>query len=522
MGRVTRLIFSLLLLPLMFLSFSVHDAAAAGKTQGKIVLDNKELALPKGIVIENVNGSVMIPIRIVVENLGFEVLWEQTSRKVTIKQDFKSVELIVGSKSANADGIRLDLNAAPKQTGGTVLVPIRFVSEQFGLKVGWDNRDKIVYLTGGAPAPQVAAPTPIPSPVPSPTAQVPSVTPGNLGGSIPGIVVSTPSPAASIPGNDGTLAGVSQVKGAVFSENKLVVAVDGSVKPSITVMNNPARIIVDLPGTAFAPEFAGSLQQGLAGNGSPQGKLDVTGYPLVSEIRYALFSVNPSIVRFVIQTAVSQPYQLSTDESKGLVTIDLNTQGVPWNGGGTAGNTGKPVVVLDAGHGGSKPGAVSITGRLEKDFNLAVVRKAGALLEQDGRMTVVYTRTEDTHLELQDRVVIAEAAGATLFLSVHANSLETSFPNWNKINGSETYYSRSESLPFAQIMHKHLLAGTGFKDNGVRYKSLHVTRETRMPAVLLEAGYLTNVDNETALYTDYLQNNLAGEIAAGIKEYLGL
>ncbi|MFF2908187.1 N-acetylmuramoyl-L-alanine amidase [Paenibacillus sp. NPDC057934] len=518
MGRATRLLFSLLLLPLMFLSLSIHDAAAAGKGQGKIVLDNKELALPKGIAIENVNGSVMIPIRIVVENLGFEVLWEQASRKVTIKQDFKSVELIVGSKTANADGVRLDLNAAPKQTGGTVLVPIRFVSEQFGLKVGWDNRSKIVYLTGGAPTPQVAAPTP----VPSPTAPIPSVTPGNLDGSIPGTVVPTPSSAASVPGNDGTLAGAPQVKGAVFSENKLVVAVEGSVKPSITVMNNPARIIVDLPGAVFAPEFAGSLQQGVAGNGSPQGKLDVTGYPLLSEIRYALFSVNPSIVRFVIQTAVSQPYQLSTDENTGLVTIDLNTQGVPWNGGGTAGNTGKPVIVLDAGHGGSKPGAVSITGRLEKDFNLAVVRKAGALLEQDGRITVVYTRTEDVHLELQDRVVLAEAAGATLFLSVHANSLETSFPNWNKINGSETYYSRSESLPFAQIMHKHLLAGTGFKDNGVRYKSLHVTRETRMPAVLLEAGYLTNVDNEAALYTDYLQNNLAGEIAAGIKEYLGL
>ncbi|OBZ18705.1 hypothetical protein A8L34_03860 [Bacillus sp. FJAT-27264] len=520
MGRATRLIFSLLFLLMMFLSLSIHAAAAAGKGQGKIVLDNKELALPKGIAIENVNGSVMIPIRIVVENLGFEVLWEQTSRKVTIKQDFKSVELVVGSKTANADGVHLDLNAAPKQTGGTVLVPIRFVSEQFGLKVGWDNRSKIVYLTGGAPTPPVPSPTP--SPTPSSAAPIPSATPGNLEGSIPGTVVPTPSSAASVPGSDGTLASAPQVKGAVFSENKLVVAVEGSVKPSITVMKNPARIIVDLPGAAFAPEFAGSLQQGVAGNGSPQGKLDVTGYPLVSEIRYALFSVNPSIVRFVIQTAVSQPYQLSTDEVTGLVTIDLNTQGVPWNGGGTAGNTGKPVIVLDAGHGGSKPGAVSITGRLEKDFNLAVVRKAGALLEQDGRMTVVYTRTEDVHLELQDRVVLAEVAGASLFLSVHANSLETSFPNWNKINGSETYYSRSESLPFAQIMHKHLLAGTGFKDNGVRYKSLQVTRETRMPAVLLEAGYLTNVDNEAALYTDDLQNNLAGEIAAGIKEYLGL
>lgn len=117
---------------------------------------------------------------------------------------------------------------------------------------------------------------------------------------------------------------------------------------------------------------------------------------------------------------------------------------------------------------------------------------------------------------------IAQAANATLFVSLHANSLDVSYPNRSKVNGSETYYSRSESLPLAEIMQKHLVAGTGFKDNGVRSKSLHVTRETRMPAVLLEAGYLTNAGDEAGLYSEQLQNNLAREIVAGIKEYLGL
>lgn len=505
MGNAARRTLLFLLLPLLFMTFAIHDAAAAGAAKGKIILDERELVLPKGAAIENVNGSVMIPIRVVVENLGFEVLWEQKSRKVTIKQDVKSIDLAVGRKTAVADGVTLDLNTAPKQAGGTVLVPIRFVSEQFGLKVGWDNQDKIVYLTGGNAAP---IPTPEPAVTPSPTPVS-----GNEGS--PAFPPSTPTASPSVQPTVYPEI-TAQVKGAVFSENKLTVAVTGGVTPKITTMTNPARIIVDFPGTGFAADFAGHLQHGVTESGSPQGKLDTSGYPLITEIRYALFSSSPSTVRFVIQTVSSQQYLLSKDDAAGLVTVDLNPQWFPPVTGG------KPIVVLDAGHGGVKPGAVSITGRLEKDFNLAVVLKAGAILAQDDRLTLVYTRTADTHLELQDRVNIAEAAGASLFLSVHGNSLERSFPNWSKINGSETYYSRQESLPFAQVMHRHLVAGTGFKDNGVRSKSLHVTRETTMPAVLLEAGYLTNTDNEAAMYTEALQDNLAREIAAGIKEYLGL
>jgi N-acetylmuramoyl-L-alanine amidase len=309
--------------------------------------------------------------------------------------------------------------------------------------------------------------------------------------------------------------------GAVFSENRLIVAVTGGAKPSVTKISSPDRIVIDFPGAAFALDFVGSLP-GIAANGTPQGKLDVSGYPLITEVRYALFTASPPTVRFVIQTVGSQPYQLSTDESTGLVTIDLNAVNSGGGPSGGTGSTGRPVVVLDAGHGGTQSGAVSLTGKLEKDINLSVVNKVGALLLQDGLVNVVFTRTADITLGLQDRVNIAEAAKANLFISVHGNSLAAGYPNRDKINGSETYYSRSESLPLAQIIHKHLVAGTGFKDNGIRSKSLHVTRETSMPAVLLELGYLTNAGNESSMLSEQMQNNLAREIVAGIYEYLGL
>lgn len=507
----------LLLLPLLLCFPGRGEAAGTG---GKIFLDAKELTLPKNTSVQNVNGSVMVPIRLISENLGYTVNWEPKTRKVTLKQDFKTVELTVGSKEADADGVQLKLNAAPIQSkGDSVMVPIRFISEQFGLKVDWNNTDKIVYLSGGVPAVPTSEPSPTPgasAPAPAPSATpAPSQTPGQ--------------PASQTP--SGTL---QSVKGAVFSENKLLIAVSGPVQPVVQKLDSPTRIVVDLPYTNFAPDAA---VQGVGAVGA-QAKLDTAGYPQVKEVRYALFSSEPSTVRYVIELVGDSGYAVYTDEMSGLITIDLNHTTVPSpaptpaNGGTPTATApaasgapvptqnpaadGKLVVVLDAGHGGKQPGASSVTGKKEKDFNLAVILKVKQLLDAETGIQAVYTRVDDKTLGLQDRVDIAEKAGADIFISVHANSWTAS------TNGTETYYTRKESLELAKVMHKHLVAATGLKDNGVRTKSLHVTRETSMPAVLLEVGYLSNKKEEAILYSEKLQNDVAREIVAGIKEYLGL
>lgn len=263
MKKAGQRVLLLLLLPLLLLSFAGHKAAAAGTNPGKIVMDSKELALPKGVILENVNGSVMIPIRVVVENLGFKVLWEQSSRKVTLQQDGKSVQLAVGSTTAQADGVNLTLNAAPKQNGGTVLVPVRFVSEQFGLSVGWDNTDKTVYLSGGVTETAPATSDPLPSATAAPSVSTGAApvavespaptTPPQSGTEIleelDGSVIVTPTPPATSP----------VVKGAVFSENRLIVAAAGGAKATVTRVTGPDRIVVDFAGAAFAPDFSGSF-----------------------------------------------------------------------------------------------------------------------------------------------------------------------------------------------------------------------------------------------------------------------
>ncbi|MOA25537.1 Sporulation-specific N-acetylmuramoyl-L-alanine amidase [compost metagenome] len=126
------------------------------------------------------------------------------------------------------------------------------------------------------------------------------------------------------------------------------------------------------------------------------------------------------------------------------------------------------------------------------------------------------TRDSDTYPTLQERAKLANSMNADIFISIHANSGSST------ASGVETYYTRSESLALANVMHKYLVQSSGLTDRKVRTKSLHVTRETTMPAVLLECGYLSNSKDDALLYTEDFQNNVADGIAKGIKEYLGL
>lgn len=195
----------------------------------------------------------------------------------------------------------------------------------------------------------------------------------------------------------------------------------------------------------------------------------------------------------------------------GYVIIDLNVdQSYPSKG------SGKPLVVIDAGHGGTDPGAISVTKKKEKDLNLSIVKKVEALLKKETQLDYVLTRSTDVYVTLQDRAKLANNLNADVFVSIHANSGSAT------ASGVETYYTRQESVPFANVMHKYLVKSSGLSDRKVRAKSLHVTRETTMPAVLLEVGYLSNKSDEALLYTEKFQNSVAQGVVDGIKEYLGL
>ncbi|MCM3698067.1 N-acetylmuramoyl-L-alanine amidase family protein [Paenibacillus macerans] len=473
-----------MLFTLIFLfAFSQTGHAAAGSTS--VYLDGRALTLPENGQVQNVNGNVMIPIRVVAEELGFDVNWEKKTGTVTIQQPGTILTLAVNKTTATVNGSDVKLTAAPMLAKDTTLVPLRFVGEQMGLTVSWDNSKKAAYLL-------------------SPSS-------GSGSGSIdnPESGNESEQPGTPIePENGGELASVT---GISFVDNRLMIAVDKNVTPNIFTMNGPDRLVVDLPQTVFAE----SLATGQTMDSNQSGVMEVIDSPDVSRVRFALFSSDPWTVRVVLDLNRQVNYSL-VNENDGLIIVDLNAEATaPWEG--TDADDGLTTVVIDAGHGGKDPGASSITKKKEKDFNLAVALKVQQLLlEQGPSINVVMTRESDTYPTLQDRVKIAENADADIFISIHANSGSAT------ATGVETYYTRSASAGLAKVMHKHLVESSGLPDRKVRTQSLHVTRETTMPAVLLECGYLSNKNDEALLYTEEFQNNVAQGIVDGIIEYLGV
>ncbi|KQY87819.1 N-acetylmuramoyl-L-alanine amidase [Paenibacillus sp. Root52] len=461
-------------LVLLFVFGLVFPGYSHAATDTKIILDGKEIVQPSDAKAENINSSVMVPIRVISESLGYGVDWQQKTSTVTISKDNTAMQMIVGQKTATVNGSNVNLDVPPLVKNGTTLVPLRFVGEQMGLKVGWNNTTKTVTL----------------------------VTQNSGSGN------GTTTPPNSGNNSGDTQEGLVLVNGISFSDNRFLIATSGDTKPNVFTMTGPDRIVIDLPNTAFADSFS----QGQALDSNQNGQLVVNGYPDVSKIRYSLYSNTPSTVRFVIDLSGSKGYDVQNDS--GLVIVDLNKEGATPQP--PVGNNGKKVVVVDAGHGDQDPGAIGVTGKREKDFNLAMALKVEALLKKESNIDVVLTRSDDTFLALKERVRIAESLKADIFISIHANSGPAA------ANGVETFYSRATSQALAKVMHKHLLQSSGLKDRGVKTASLHVTRETTMPAVLLEGGFLSNKSDEAALFTESFQNSVAKGIVAGIKEYLGI
>ncbi|MGN0383505.1 MAG: N-acetylmuramoyl-L-alanine amidase [Eubacterium sp.] len=173
-------------------------------------------------------------------------------------------------------------------------------------------------------------------------------------------------------------------------------------------------------------------------------------------------------------------------------------------------------VVIDAGHGGTDPGA-TFEGRQEKDDNLNLALAVGQILSDNG-IDVKYTRTTDVYDTPFQKATFANEAGADFFVSLHRNS----GPVANAYEGVETlvYDDSGIKADMARNINRNL-EEIGFKNLGVTERpNLVVLKRTKMPAVLVEAGFINSyADNERF---DELFNETAQAIADGILETLGM
>jgi N-acetylmuramoyl-L-alanine amidase len=173
------------------------------------------------------------------------------------------------------------------------------------------------------------------------------------------------------------------------------------------------------------------------------------------------------------------------------------------------------LVILDPGHGGKDPGAVGIGGLQEKNVILPISQEVAQILQQNG-VGVRMTRDTDYFVSLEGRTVLANNAGADLFVSIHANAISMSRP---EVNGLEVYYYRSGKT-LAETLHRSILGNIQMRDRGVRTANFYVLRNTSMPSILIEVGFVTGREDAPRLSTPAFRSQMAQAIAQGILQYI--
>tara|TARA_Y100001970_G_scaffold286901_1_gene410225 strand:- start:13018 stop:14124 length:1107 start_codon:yes stop_codon:yes gene_type:complete len=175
-------------------------------------------------------------------------------------------------------------------------------------------------------------------------------------------------------------------------------------------------------------------------------------------------------------------------------------------------------VVIDPGHGGPDTGAIGIDGIREKDIVLDVSKRVAYILSSRG-VIVQLTRNKEIDLDLPSRVAIANRSNANAFVSIHANA---SRGKKSYINGVETFFYsgwRGRSLA-TKIQREIVKVSPGTPNRGVRKGRYYVIRMTRMPAALVEIGFITGRIDSRRLKQKTFRNKIAFAISKGILEYL--
>ncbi|MBR1811053.1 MAG: N-acetylmuramoyl-L-alanine amidase [Clostridia bacterium] len=187
-----------------------------------------------------------------------------------------------------------------------------------------------------------------------------------------------------------------------------------------------------------------------------------------------------------------------------------------------------PTVILDAGHGGSDPGASNDAGTvIESAMTLDIAKQTADILSQKG-IRVVMTRSEDTDVSLDSRIAITRKYAPDMFVSIHCDSAETA-----SLFGTHTFYFKNYSAPLAASIQSHMAqvygalyaadnAAAETADKGIKFFPFAVTRVEECPSVLVECGYLSNATDCEFINSAAGRLKIADAIAKGILEQLNV
>ncbi len=328
--------------------------------------------------------------------------------------------------------------------------------------------------------PRTAQPTTAP-PSPPSVAPAPSATPT----ASPSFQPASPDPGTATPGPRILEVTAERQVGRI----RIVVVGDRPLDYQVRELPDPDRVVVDVLGV-FVP-----VKQEL----NPGGPVEV--------VRAAQFQTDPDVTRIVVQWRLRTRYEVVTEEGGSRLVVVVDELPPEARRGGH-------LVAIDPGHGGKDPGAIGATGLVEKDVVLDIGLRLREALHRHSVRTVM-TRETDVFVELADRVAIAMRFGATVFVSVHANATARGV-----IRGVETYYLKPNSLLLATWVQEELGRSLGIPDRGIRIANFKVLRDSPVPSVLVEVGYLTNLEDEALLRTSAFRQRAAEAIARGVTRFV--
>ena len=350
----------------------------------------------------------------------------------------------------------------------------------------------------------------------------------------------------------------TSVQGLRYSSYKnhtrVVVDMDGPVEFVRNRLSNPDRLYFDLKDCTLSKKTKSSLS---------------IDDGILKSVRVAQFK--KGMVRVVFDVKRFKNFYAFMLENPYRLVIDVYVQGSNKSSGKprkkkkifTGANPYKiRTIVIDPGHGGKDPGAIGKRGLREKDITLYVGKRLGKILKAKHGVKVVYTRTRDVFVPLNERTEIANSRKADLFISVHTNAskkrkvrgIETYFLNWTnnrealKVAARENRISvrkmqkiqnglqmilqdlarnskREESLRLAHSVQNAMVNSlkkdySKIENLGVKYALFYVLVGAEMPSVLVEISFISNREEEKRLSRNSYKNRIAEAIAMGVNDYI--
>lgn len=499
------------------------------------------------------NDHALAPVREIFEQCGAEVDYTGDTQCVEIQYGTSYIRLYINDNTAYVNGKKTVIpdEVVPKlinKPGGLTktMVPVRFISEMAGMDVEFDGEKGEIRITSGdipqkttkpdsqhnygitvnngvvtedVPAPEpTQIPTPEPTAVPTPA---PTLVPTSAPTSAP---TPTPVPKVNIVDMTNTFARDNSMK--------LVVKCNGDItdKVSYFTLTDPERVVIDFADTTFngGAETIETNRGGIKAirTGVTESRTRIV-IDVDSLIEYKVKKTSSDTVEIKVSAKeITKPTakpQNSTSVSKPTVNATVNSAIYSSAKGivpATAEDS-KKVIMLDAGHGGTDPGAQGeLDGKTinEKDLTLSITYKVKTILEKNGYTTSM-TRTGDTLPSLSERPEQANSEDCALFVSIHINAAEDKEAYgteifWSEQNNGDTYGVTSEQ--FAGMVLKPMIKYMGSYNRGVKMANWAVIRRSQMPAVLVEVGFISNTDELEKMVSNEYQDKVATGIAEGI------